>query len=93
MPRVGPVGLGTLLLALQRRRLGRLGQVHLSADPLELLDHEPPARRRLKRHLQALTPEPAKNFRTPARSAGTILARETSAVIVSIHSAEICARC
>ena len=35
----------------------------------------------------------AKNLRTPVRSAGTILARETSAVIVSIHSAEICARC
>ena len=35
----------------------------------------------------------ARNFRTPARSAGTIVARDTSPVIVSIHSAEICARC
>jgi len=35
----------------------------------------------------------ARNFRTPARSAGAILARDTSPVIVSIHSAEICARC
>ena len=35
----------------------------------------------------------ARNFRTPARSAGAIRAREISPVIVSIHSAEICARC
>ena len=35
----------------------------------------------------------ARNFRTPTRSAGTILAREISPVTVSIHSAAICARC
>ncbi len=35
----------------------------------------------------------ARNLRTAARSAGAILARETSPVIVSIHSAAICARC
>jgi len=35
----------------------------------------------------------ARNARTPARSAGATLAREISPVIVSSHSAEICARC
>ena len=42
------------------------------------------------------SPSPAnrpKNERTASRSAGAILERETSPVIVSIHSAEICARC
>jgi hypothetical protein len=34
----------------------------------------------------------ARNFRTSARSAGAILARDTSPVTVSIHSAEICAQ-
>jgi hypothetical protein len=53
MPGVGPVSLRSLLLALQRGSLGRLGQMHLGADPVEFLDHEPPARRRLQRDLQA----------------------------------------
>jgi hypothetical protein len=57
MPRISPVGLRALLLALQRARLGRLGQVHLRADTVELLDHEPPARRRLQRDLQTLALE------------------------------------
>ena len=35
----------------------------------------------------------ARNFRTAIRSAGVIRAREISPVSVSIHSAEICARC
>jgi hypothetical protein len=55
---IGPVGLGALLLALQRARLGRLREMSLSADPLEFLDHEPPARRRLQRHLEIATGEP-----------------------------------
>jgi hypothetical protein len=59
MPGVGPVGLRALLLALQRGSLRRLGQVHLGADPVELLDHEPPARRRLQRHLETIVDEPA----------------------------------
>jgi hypothetical protein len=54
MPGIGPVGLRALVLALQRGRFGRLGQVHLSADTLELLDHEPPARCGLQSHLHAL---------------------------------------
>jgi hypothetical protein len=57
VPGVGPVGLGSLLLALQRRRLGRLSQMHLGADLLELLDHEPPASRCLQPDLQRLTAE------------------------------------
>jgi hypothetical protein len=32
--------------------------VHLRADRLEFLDHEPPARRRLQRHLELLAAEP-----------------------------------
>ena len=59
MPGVGPVGLRTLLLALQRGRLRGLGQVYLRPDPVELLDHEPPARRRLQRDLETLVDEPA----------------------------------
>ncbi len=66
--------------------------VHLGSDPLELLDHEPPARRRLQRDLQPVAPEPseysapppdlpANLHGTPRRSTG------------SIDSAEICARC
>jgi len=35
----------------------------------------------------------ARNARTPARSAGATRAREISPVIVSTHSAELCARC
>jgi hypothetical protein len=53
------------LLALQRARLRRLGEVHVSADPLELLDHEPPARRRLQRDLQIRALEPRKELPDP----------------------------
>jgi hypothetical protein len=53
MPRVSEISLRALLLALQRAGFGRLSEVHLGADPLEFLDHEPPASRRLKRDLQA----------------------------------------
>jgi len=31
--------------------------MHIDADSLELLDHEPPARRRLQRHLEILARE------------------------------------
>jgi hypothetical protein len=55
VPGIGPVGLRTLLLALQRGRLGRLSQVDLGTDTLELLDHEPPTSRCLQRNLQLLT--------------------------------------
>jgi hypothetical protein len=56
------VGLGPLLRAAQGARLGRLGQVHLGADRLELLDHEAPAGRRLQRRLDlpaVPAPQPA----------------------------------
>ena len=67
--------------------------MHIRADTLQLLDQEPPAGRRLQRDLEILALEWARNFRTEARSAGATRAREISPVIVSIHSAEICARC
>jgi hypothetical protein len=57
MPSISPVSLRALLVALQRLGLRRLGQMHLAADTLQLLDHEPPARRRLQRDLQALALE------------------------------------
>jgi hypothetical protein len=65
MPGIGPVGLGALLLAFERARLRRLGQMHISADPLELLDHEPPARRRLQRHLEIPTLKPGQELADP----------------------------
>ena len=52
MPGIGKIGLRAPLLALQRARLGRLREMHLSTDPLELLHHEPPADRRLQRDLK-----------------------------------------
>ena len=57
MPRVGPVGLGALLLALQPAGLRRLGEMDLGTDPLEFLGDEPPAGRGLQRDLQTLTGE------------------------------------
>jgi hypothetical protein len=54
MARVGAIALGALLGSAARRRLRRLGQVHLRPDRVELLDDEAPARRRLQGHLQLL---------------------------------------
>ena len=42
----------------QTARLRRLRQVHPGADPLELLDHKPPARGRLQRNLKLPPSEP-----------------------------------
>jgi hypothetical protein len=47
MPGVRSVALGALLGSPPGRRLGRLGEMHPGAHPPQLLDHEPPARRRL----------------------------------------------
>ena len=58
MPGVRPVGLGTLLGPAQPARLRRLGEMHPGTDPLELLDHEPPARSRLQRDLELAPREP-----------------------------------
>ncbi len=58
MSGVRPVGLRAFLLAAHPARLGRLCKMHLSAGALELLDHEPPARRRLQRNLKTLASEP-----------------------------------
>jgi len=39
--------------------------MHIGADPLELLDHEPPARCRLQRYLEILTGEPGQELADP----------------------------
>ncbi len=44
MPGISEIGLRSLLLATQRAGPGRLRQMHLRADTLELIDDEPPAR-------------------------------------------------
>jgi hypothetical protein len=93
MPGIRPAGLRALPSALQTARLRRLSQMRVRADPLELLNHKPPARRCLARDLELRASNRVSNSRTAPRSAGAILARETSPVIVSIDSAEICSRC
>jgi hypothetical protein len=52
MPDVSPISLGVLLLARQRARLSRFGEVNISADLLKLLDHEPPTGRCLEGDLE-----------------------------------------
>jgi hypothetical protein len=49
-----------LLPAAQRSGVGRFGEVHDGADSLQLLDHEPPAGRRLQRDLQLPAAKPSK---------------------------------
>jgi hypothetical protein len=55
---ISPIRLRPSLRPTQRSRIGRLGQISLGADALELLHHEAPARARLDRTggLQALEP-------------------------------------
>jgi hypothetical protein len=52
------------------------GAMHLSADPLELLDHAPPARGRFQRDLQTRSPGTAQGLPQPTRSAGATRALE-----------------
>jgi hypothetical protein len=59
VPGVGAIALGALLGPPTRRGLGRLGQMHPRPDRLQLLDHEPPAGRRLQRDLELLAAEAA----------------------------------
>ena len=92
-PRVAAVGLGPPLVALQRARLGRLGQMRFSTDGEELLDHEPPPGRGLQRHLEPLTGKPRQEAPNTGPVGRITRARETSPVSVSSHSAVICARC
>src|SRR3954453_14791426 len=66
MPRVRAIALGALLRPAQARGLRRLGQMHPRADPTQLLDHEPPAGRRLQRDFQLLAAEALE--KAPARS-------------------------
>jgi hypothetical protein len=60
MAGVRAVGLRAFLVAPPRRGLSRLGQMHHRADRPQLLDHKPPAGRRLQRNLQLLASEPLK---------------------------------
>src|ERR1019366_2720009 len=60
MLRISAVALGSLLVAAQRARLGRLSQMHTRVDAPQLLNDEPPARRRLERHLKLSAREPTK---------------------------------
>jgi hypothetical protein len=57
VPRISAVALGALLRPAARRGLGRLGQVDVRADRLELLDDESPAGRCLQRNLELPAPE------------------------------------
>jgi len=59
MAGVGAIVLGALLVPPPRRGLRRLGQVRHAAHPAQLLDHEPPARGRLQRHLELPATEAA----------------------------------
>ena len=93
MPGIRAITLRALLRAPEPSGLRRLGQVHVGSDPAELLDHEPPAGRRLQRDLELLAAEPRQEPRTAARSAGTTRARCTSPVSVSSHSLVIHPRC
>jgi hypothetical protein len=60
MLRISAVALGSLLLATQRTRLRRLTQMNAGPNQAQLLNDEPPARRRLERNIELLTGEPAK---------------------------------
>src|ERR1039458_1722459 len=55
---ISAVALGSLLVAAQRARLGRLSEMHPGTHAPQLLNDEPPARRRLERHLELSAREP-----------------------------------
>jgi hypothetical protein len=57
MPGVGAIVLRALLRPPQPRGLRRLRQMNHRADAAQLLDHEPPAGRRLQRHLKLAATE------------------------------------
>jgi hypothetical protein len=59
VPRIDAVGLRPPLAPAQRGRVGRLGQMDDRPHPLELFDHEAPARARLDRKHRLATVEPA----------------------------------
>src|SRR6266576_4970165 len=62
MPGVRAIVLRALLRPPQVGGLRRLREMHLGTDPAQLLDHEPPARRRLQRDLQLLAAETLKEL-------------------------------
>jgi hypothetical protein len=67
--------------------------MHHGAHPVQLLDHEPPARCRLQRHLELAVMEALNELTDTGAAAGVTRARETSPLDVSSQSAVICARC
>jgi hypothetical protein len=75
MPRVSPVSLRSLLAAFQAASLRRLRQVDVRADPLEFLDHEPPAGRCLQRNLEIGALKPRQEPTDP----GTVSRRDPRA--------------
>jgi hypothetical protein len=54
VPRVAAIGLCAPLGATSRGRVSRLGELHVRAGALQLLDDKAPARRRLDGHLDLL---------------------------------------
>ena len=72
---VSAVALGRLLGLAPRGGLGRLGEMHARADRAELLDDEPPARRRLQRHLEV----PAAEACCESPHRGAVGRRDTAA--------------
>jgi hypothetical protein len=60
--RVGAIGLGAPLVAAHEARLGRLGQVNLGADRLQLLNDKAPAGRRFQSNLKFAARETAQEL-------------------------------
>src|SRR3954462_7748557 len=56
--RVGPIGLGPMLAATRRLRVGRLGHVRLEPGRRHLLDHVAPPGTPLHRHRHPPPPPP-----------------------------------
>jgi hypothetical protein len=84
MPRVGAVVLGALRVAAPRRGLGRLRQMHRRPSALQLLDDEPPARRRLQRDLE-LAPREALKEPSHAGTVGRRHARTADLAAVGVQ--------
>jgi len=98
MASIRAVGLRALLVATQRARLRRLGQMRNRADRGQLLDHEPPPRRRLQSDLELTAakpgkepphtrPVPRRDARPPdlARRCVQPLRRDLRAVLIEPH--------
>jgi hypothetical protein len=80
---VGPVGLGAPLGAAQRAGVGRLGQVRVDPNALELLGDEPPAGRGLQRKAGLLWVELVEPGAQLQAGGGLSWPRQVSPVAVS----------